>query len=70
MMSTLLAESCLPKSVCIGQDCHSYIVFGADPFCFGITLSCLSNLVNQWSDSYQICMDTSLGQGKELIKFG
>ena len=26
-------------------------------------------LVNQWSDSNQICMDTSLGQGKDVIRF-
>ena len=25
--------------------------------------------VNQWGEFYQTCMDTSLGQAKELIKF-
>ena len=25
--------------------------------------------LNQWMEFYQTCMDTSLGQAKELIKF-
>ena len=25
--------------------------------------------LNQWEEFYQTCMDTSLGQAKELIKF-
>ena len=28
-----------------------------------------SYFLNQWEEFYQTCMDTSLGQAKELIKF-
>ena len=28
------------------------------------------HFMNQWGKFYQTCMDTSMGQAKELIKFG
>ena len=53
----------------------TYIDYSVDPIGVGICVSIgagvgmtLSCLVNQWLDSYQIFMDISLGQEKEMIR--
>ena len=55
-----------------GEGGHINISFSADP---RRQFRCLPDslyppyFLNQWVEFYQTCIDTSLGQAKELIKF-
>ena len=45
------------------------IAFGADPVGVGVASWLHFYLLNQWVDFDQTCIDTLLGQGKEVITF-
>ena len=51
-----------------------YVVFGATPVGVGFGVGIrffvsVHYLLNQWMDFDQTCIDTLLGEGKELIRF-
>ena len=46
-----------------------HIAFGADPVGVGVAFCLHSCLLNQYVDFDQTCTDTSLGGGKEVIRF-
>ena len=57
-------ELCPPTK---GEGGH--IVFNADPECWRDSFLHAQYLLNQWMELHQTCMDTSLGQVLELIRF-